>query len=114
MDERRMHKRERVSVPIIYSYYKNDSKRVDTGNKAIDISGGGISFSENSCIPIGSNLMIKINLINKIVNCQGTVVWNKEEQRDKWSIGVQFKSVSAIDCDIISAASKSVFARMQS
>lgn len=110
MDERRKHKRERLPIPIIYSYFQEDTKRIDNGNKAVDISSGGISFSENSSIPVGSELVIKINLLNKIVNCKGTVVWNREECRNKWSIGVKFKSVATLDVEVLTALSRSVFA----
>lgn len=111
MDERRRHQRERLPIPIIYSYFMEDTKRVDNGNKALDISCGGISFSENCSIPIGSKMVLKINLINKIITCRGIVVWNREECRDKWSIGIKFTGLSALNWEVLSAASRSVLAQ---
>lgn len=91
MEEKRVDERTEKSIPIMYSFKSDESKRVDDGEVTLNISKGGMYFNTDHEIPVDSKITLKLYIVEKTVICQGEVAWTrKEDNDDTWHIGLKF------------------------
>lgn len=91
MEEKRGDERVEKEIPIMYSFVKDDSKRVDDGEVTLNISKGGMYFNTDHEIPVDSKINLKLFIVEKTIICQGEVAWTrKEESEEVWHIGLKF------------------------
>lgn len=100
-----------IKIPLIYSY--NDSGRLKSPEViriARNISEGGFYFLDEQELTSGTCLFIKLNIIEKVITCQGIVV-SCDRQKDpyRFDIRVRFTVISETDREKICSFSEVIF-----
>ncbi len=98
--EKRKFLRVDTEVPIVYRILKNgEARKVKIRN----IGGGGILFTVNENIPVGTPLELKIKLpdLLRSIKTSGRVVWNQRTGPESFELGFCFNLISPSDQEAI-------------
>lgn len=103
--ERRLFRRIKTSSPIEYKFLNTEKFQQTV---TCDISEGGVSFTVDGPVPVGTHLHFQVNLRNRPQPIYGIakIVWSsKEPYSSKYRIGLEFTEVGSISkadiCSII-------------
>jgi hypothetical protein len=101
MQEKRKNQRINVSFPVecnlpsTRSYFYTVSK---------DLSISGTKILTNEFIARNQTLKLNINLVDRVLNVRGKVVWcNREPSLERYSAGIEFEGISRENKDYLNS-----------
>jgi hypothetical protein len=98
--EKRRFPRLELSLPLRYQI-----RGIPEFNNAVsdNFSVGGVSFINDKFIAPNTALMLEINILSRILNPVGRVVWSYNVSRsDKYKLGIEFLELDPADKNYIS------------
>ena len=91
--EKRRHRRTRFSEPVRFQFKEESNFG---GCLACDIGEGGMKVNFNDFIPLNTEMILQMKLMNipKVVDVSGQVAWlEKVPYSDRYHIGVRFTKI---------------------
>ncbi len=96
LEERRQFRRIRAHSPVEYKFLNSDKFK---NSVTCDISEGGVSFTVDGPVPIGTHLYFQVQLRKRPqpICATAKVVWaNKEPYSQQYRVGLEFIEVGSI------------------
>lgn len=111
MKEQRQHPRKNIKIPIIYSYNEKGRLKSRDGIQIVrNVSKGGLHFVDEYELKSGTHLVIKLNIIEETITCQGIVVrCEKKNSPAEYEIGIEFTKIREDDREKIYRFSEDIF-----